>query len=62
MDPFDEAWYQKMRDMAIKMMRSIGNFAGGCNVQFAVSPDEHEDIVPLAGALKHMRYGIISTS
>ncbi|MCX7728215.1 MAG: carbamoyl-phosphate synthase large subunit, partial [Bacteroidia bacterium] len=26
--------YQKMRDMSIKMMRSIGNFAGGCNVQF----------------------------
>ncbi|GIR22042.1 MAG: hypothetical protein CM15mP36_12490 [Flavobacteriales bacterium] len=25
--------YQKMRDMAIKMMRSIGDFAGGCNVQ-----------------------------
>jgi carbamoyl-phosphate synthase large subunit len=37
--------YQKMRDMAIKMMRSIGNFAGGCNVQFAVSPDEKEDII-----------------
>src|SRR6056300_938059 len=39
--------YQRMRDMAIKMMRSIGNFAGGCNVQFAVSPDEHEDIVAI---------------
>ena len=37
--------YQQMRDMAIKMMRSIGDFAGGCNVQFAVSPDENEDIV-----------------
>jgi carbamoyl-phosphate synthase large subunit len=37
--------YQKMRDMAIQMMRSIGNFAGGCNVQFAVSPDEKEDII-----------------
>ena len=36
--------YQRMRDMAIKMMRSIGDFAGGCNVQFAVSPDENEDI------------------
>ena len=34
--------YQKMRDMAIKMMRAIGNFAGGCNVQFAVSDDENE--------------------
>lgn len=37
--------YQKMRNMAIKMMRSIGKFAGGCNVQFAVSPDEKEDII-----------------
>lgn len=39
--------YQKMRDMAIHMMRSIGNFAGGCNVQFAVSPDEKEDIIAI---------------
>ncbi|NHE59768.1 carbamoyl-phosphate synthase large subunit [Cyclobacterium plantarum] len=31
--------YQKMRNMAIRMMNGIGNFAGGCNVQFAVSPD-----------------------
>jgi carbamoyl-phosphate synthase large subunit len=30
--------FQKLRDAAIKMMRSIGNFAGGCNVQFAVEP------------------------
>ncbi|MFN2262266.1 MAG: carbamoyl-phosphate synthase large subunit [Psychroflexus sp.] len=37
--------YQRMRDLAIKMMRSIGDFAGGCNVQFAVSPDEKEDII-----------------
>ncbi|MEG9328746.1 carbamoyl-phosphate synthase large subunit [Salinimicrobium catena] len=37
--------FQKMRDLAIKMMRSIGDFAGGCNVQFAVSPDEKEDII-----------------
>ncbi|HQZ41701.1 MAG TPA: carbamoyl-phosphate synthase large subunit, partial [Flavobacteriales bacterium] len=36
--------YQRMRTMAIKMMRAIGDFAGGCNVQFAVSPDENEDI------------------
>ena len=43
-----DATFQKMRDMAIKMMRSIGNFAGGCNVQFAVSPDEKEDIVAIA--------------
>ena len=39
--------FQKMRTMAIKMMRSIGNFAGGCNVQFAVSPDENEDIIAI---------------
>jgi carbamoyl-phosphate synthase large subunit len=39
--------YQKMRDMAIKMMRSIGNFSGGCNVQFAVSPDEKEEVIAI---------------
>ena len=39
--------FQKMRDMAIHMMRSIGNFAGGCNVQFAVSPDAKEDIIAI---------------
>lgn len=39
--------FQRMRDMAILMMRSIGDFAGGCNVQFAVSPDENEDIIAI---------------
>lgn len=39
--------FQRMRDMAIKMMRAIGDFAGGCNVQFAVSPDEKEDIIAI---------------
>ncbi len=39
--------YQKMRDMAIMMMRAIGNFAGGCNVQFAVSPDDQENIIAI---------------
>jgi len=39
--------YQRMRDYAILMMRSIGDFAGGCNVQFAVSPDEKEDIIAI---------------
>ncbi|WP_339894094.1 carbamoyl-phosphate synthase large subunit [uncultured Algibacter sp.] len=39
--------YQRMRDMAIHMMRSIGDFAGGCNVQFAISPDENEDIIAI---------------
>ncbi|EJF09752.1 carbamoyl-phosphate synthase large subunit, partial [Pontibacter sp. BAB1700] len=32
--------YQQMRDLAIKMMNGIGQFAGGCNVQFSVSPDD----------------------
>ena len=39
--------FQRMRDMAIKMMRNIGDFAGGCNVQFAVSPDENEEIIAI---------------
>ncbi len=39
--------FQRMRDMAILMMRSIGDFEGGCNVQFAVSPDEAEDIIAI---------------
>ena len=37
--------YQRMRDMAIKMMRSIGDFAGGCNVQFTVNPEDGEMLV-----------------
>ncbi|MBI3481604.1 MAG: carbamoyl-phosphate synthase large subunit, partial [Bacteroidetes bacterium] len=32
--------YQRMRDLAIKMMNGIGKFAGGCNVQFAVNPED----------------------
>ncbi len=39
--------FQRMRDLGIKMMRAIGDFAGGCNVQFAVSPDEKEDIIAI---------------
>ena len=42
-----DSTYQRMRDMAIKMMRSIGDFAGGCNVQFAISPDKNEDIIAI---------------
>ena len=42
-----DSTYQKMRTMAIKMMRSIGNFSGGCNVQFAVSNDEKEDVIAI---------------
>ncbi len=36
--------YQAMRNMAIKMMRSIGDFSGGCNVQFAVNPTDEKII------------------
>jgi carbamoyl-phosphate synthase large subunit len=36
--------YQSMRNQAIKMMRAIGNFAGGCNVQFSVNPADEEII------------------
>jgi carbamoyl-phosphate synthase large subunit len=36
--------YQKMRDLAIKMMDGIGKFAGGCNVQFATHPETEEII------------------
>ena len=38
--------YQGMRNMAIQMMRAMGNFAGGCNVQFAVDPHT-EDIISI---------------
>ncbi len=38
--------YQNMRDMSKLMMRSIGNFAGGCNVQFALNP-ENEEIIAI---------------
>ncbi|HAE13195.1 MAG: carbamoyl-phosphate synthase large subunit [Chitinophagales bacterium] len=38
--------YQEMRNMAIQMMRAMGNFAGGCNVQFAVDPHT-EDIISI---------------
>ena len=34
--------YQKMRDTAIAMMRDLGNFSGGCNVQFALNPQTEE--------------------
>jgi len=36
--------FQRMRSMAKKMMRSLGNFAGGCNVQFALHPETEEII------------------
>lgn len=34
--------YQKMRNDAIQLMRSMGNFAGGCNIQFSVNPETEE--------------------
>ncbi|MFM8448525.1 MAG: carbamoyl-phosphate synthase large subunit [Haliscomenobacter sp.] len=37
--------YQQMRDEAIQAMRSLGNFAGGCNIQFAQDPDTEQLIV-----------------
>lgn len=36
--------FQEMRNQAIKMMRAIGKFAGGCNVQFSVNPETEEII------------------
>lgn len=36
--------YQLMRNTAIRMMRDLGNFAGGCNVQFALNPVTEEII------------------
>lgn len=37
--------YQEMRDQAIKAMRSLGNFAGGCNIQFSINPEDEHLIV-----------------
>lgn len=37
--------YQKMRDLAIKVMNAIGNFAGGCNIQFALNPQNEDEII-----------------
>jgi carbamoyl-phosphate synthase large subunit len=37
--------YQHMRDLAIKMMNGIGQFAGGCNVQFSLNPDNDDEII-----------------
>ena len=36
--------FQRMRNDAIDLMRSLGNFAGGCNVQFALNP-KNEDLI-----------------
>ena len=37
--------YQHMRDLAVKMMNGIGRFAGGCNVQFSVNPENDDQII-----------------
>ncbi|MEN0006685.1 MAG: carbamoyl-phosphate synthase large subunit [Bacteroidota bacterium] len=37
--------YQEMRNQAIQAMRSLGNFAGGCNIQFSINPETEELIV-----------------
>src|ERR1051326_6397747 len=37
--------YQKMRDLAIRCMNGIGQFAGGCNIQFSVNPDNEDEII-----------------
>ncbi len=34
--------FQEMRNQAILMMRSMGNFVGGCNVQFALNPEDEK--------------------
>jgi len=37
--------YQRMRDAAIKCMNGIGHFAGGCNIQFSVNPENEEEMI-----------------
>lgn len=37
--------YQKMRDLAIRCMNGIGHFAGGCNIQFSVNPENENEII-----------------
>ena len=37
--------YQHMRDLAVRMMNGIGQFAGGCNVQFSVNPNDDDQII-----------------
>ena len=37
--------YQKMRDLSIRVMTGIGQFAGGCNIQFSVNPETDDIIV-----------------
>ena len=37
--------YQKMRNLAITCMNGIGHFAGGCNIQFALNPNNESEII-----------------
>ncbi len=37
--------YQRMRNAAIKCMNGIGHFAGGCNIQFSVNPNNEEELI-----------------
>ena len=37
--------FQLMRNTAIEVMRDLGNFSGGCNVQFALNPETEEIII-----------------
>ncbi|MCC7231965.1 MAG: carbamoyl-phosphate synthase large subunit [Bacteroidia bacterium] len=37
--------YQKMRDLAIRCMNGIGSFAGGCNIQFSINPENEDEII-----------------
>ena len=40
-----DSCFQEMRNMAFLMMRNLGTFAGGCNVQFSVNPEDEKIIV-----------------
>ena len=46
--------FQRMRDMAIKMMRSIGDFAGGCNVQLLSVQMKKRILLPLRSILEYL--------
>jgi carbamoyl-phosphate synthase large subunit len=37
--------YQRMRDVAIGIIRAVGVDTGGCNIQFAINPDDGRMIV-----------------
>ncbi len=37
--------YQHMRDVAIDVIREVGVDTGGCNIQFAINPEDGRMIV-----------------